>query len=107
MSSSTLHRWRNSQIVDAARDAARLKSYTSAAIITMLIYPFLFIPGFIANLLWYNEAKRMENIAGESLPGVGCLWVELIVGTIMLGITMVVVALYLYGMATLRNRAGI
>lgn len=52
---------------------ARQQSYTGKAVTALVLYIFLWVPGFIANVLFYKEAKRMERIAGERLPGVGCL----------------------------------
>jgi len=55
------------------RTAARMKSYTDKAVFAIILYLFLFIPGMIANEIWYQEGRRMEQIAGQSLPGVGTL----------------------------------
>jgi len=58
---------------DASAAAARLKSYTGQAIVALVVY-FIFWPvGLILNLVWRSEAKRMERVAGTSLPGAGCL----------------------------------
>lgn len=61
---------------DASIAAARLKSYTARAVIALVLtFPFWII-GFVLSVIWRLEAKRMERIAGTSLPGVGCLtWV--------------------------------
>ena len=53
--------------------AARGKSYTAHAVAALVLGIFLWIPGLIATVLFRNEAKRTEKIAGQSLPGVGCL----------------------------------
>jgi hypothetical protein len=52
---------------------ARMQSYTGKAVLTLILYMFLWIPGLIANILFVNEANRMQRIAGQSLPGVGFL----------------------------------
>lgn len=52
---------------------ARLKSYTGACVIVILLYCFLFVPGLVANWLYLEDARRMEDIAGEPLPGVSTL----------------------------------
>jgi hypothetical protein len=57
----------------AMRDQARLKSYTWQAIATFLLYFCFVIPGLIANVVFLLEAVRMEEIAGERLPGVWML----------------------------------
>jgi len=55
------------------RAAARLQSFTTKAVVVLVLYWMFWIPGFIANAVFYNEAKRMERISDESLPGTGCL----------------------------------
>ena len=57
--------------------SARMKSYTGNAVLTFILYWFFWIPGLIVNYIFYNEAKRMERMAGMGLPGVGCLSVML------------------------------
>lgn len=52
---------------------AQLKSYTLHAVLVIVLYLFFFVPGLIANVIFYNEGKRMEQIAGVPLPGVGAL----------------------------------
>lgn len=66
--------------------AARQKSYTSAAIVTFVLYWLLWVPGFVANVLYYREAKEREQVAGRSLPGVGFLSILLWVNAIALAI---------------------
>jgi hypothetical protein len=63
--------------MDSSRSAARLKSYTGSAILVLVLYFVFYVPGLIANFMYYNDAKRMEDIAGERLPGVGCLQAQL------------------------------
>lgn len=52
---------------------ARMKSYTGAAIFVFLLYWFFYLPGVIANYLYLQEARVMEERAGTSLPGVWLL----------------------------------
>jgi hypothetical protein len=59
------------------RATARLKSYTGAAVLVFILYWLFWIPGLIVNVMYYTEAKRTERLAGQSLPGVGCLTVML------------------------------
>jgi hypothetical protein len=65
---------------------ARMKSYTGSAAIAFLLYSFFWLPGLIVNYMLYREAKQTEKVAGQSLPGVGCL-------TLMLILNLVVVVL--------------
>lgn len=55
---------------------ARSKSYTSAAVIVLVLYCLLWLPGLIANVMYLNDAKRTEALAGHELPGVGALHLE-------------------------------
>ncbi len=64
-------------VSDMDRAVARNKSYTGAAIITFILYWLLWLPGLVVNFLYYREAKNREQVAGTSLPGVGCLTVML------------------------------
>lgn len=52
---------------------ARSKSYVSASIIIFFLYGLLWLPGLIANWMYLQDAHKMERLAGEPLPGVGCL----------------------------------
>jgi hypothetical protein len=85
--------------------AARVKSYTGPAILVLVLYLFLWLPGFIANILYYSDAKRMERVAGHSLPGAGCLavmlWLNLISFVLGLLGSCAVIALGLMGVITL------
>lgn len=47
--------------------------YTTKAIVVIILYFVFYIPGLIANILWHNEGKRLEQITGHSIPGVGML----------------------------------
>ena len=62
---------------DLERANARTKSYTTQAILTLVLHLVLWVPGLIANILFLMDARRMERIAGQTLPGVGCLWILL------------------------------
>lgn len=81
------------------RAVARTKSYIGASLVVFLLYGFAWLPGFIANLMYYNEAKKMEYTAGQSLPGVGCLAVMLwlnIIG-LLVSVLFVLAMLFLGG----------
>lgn len=59
--------------VSPAVAAAQAKDYTNAVIICVVLYFVLWIPGVIANNIYYNEGRRMEELAGHELPGVATL----------------------------------
>jgi hypothetical protein len=71
-----------SQRLELDKAIARSKSYTGAAILTLFLYCLIWIPGLIANILYLIEAHRMENLARRSLPGVGCLWILLVMNLV-------------------------
>ena len=68
---------------DLRRTSAQMKSYTGSAIVVLILYWIFWIPGLIANVIYYQEAKRMEKIAGHGLPGVGCLTILLLFNVII------------------------
>lgn len=63
----------NPSYFETKRVAAQMKSYTGPAILVFILYWLFYLPGFIANYIYYREAQRMERIAGHGLPGAGCL----------------------------------
>jgi hypothetical protein len=75
---------------DLERALARSKSYIAPAVLVGYLYTLFYLPGLIVNILYLNEAKHMEQVAGEKLPGTGCLatlmWAGLLVaaGVILL-----------------------
>ena len=72
---------------------ARMKSYTGSAVLTFILYWLFWLPGLIVNYMFYSEAKRMEKIAGQSLPGVGRLSVMLWLNAIVLVLALLGVCL--------------
>ena len=71
---------------DVARETARLKSYTGAAVLVFFLYWLFYLPGLIVNWMYVREARQMELIAGQRLPGTGCLsfmlWLNIIIITL-------------------------
>lgn len=55
------------------RYQAEGKSFTTPAIVTLVLYIFLWIPGLIANVIYWREANRVEELIGRSPEGKGCL----------------------------------
>lgn len=86
---------------DLERANARSKSYITAAVLTLILYFLLWIPGLIANIMYLTEARRMQGIAGQSLPGVGCLWILL-----LLNVVLPLVLVCLVAAMTLATRPG-
>ena len=57
------------QINDLEKALARQKSYVGPAILTFFLYVFFFIPGLIANLLYFKDARAKARIAGKKPTG--------------------------------------
>ncbi len=70
------------------RMADSTKSFTTPAIITLVLYFFFWIPGLIANIVYFNEARSIQARTGREPEGKGCLLALLIVfgGLFALGI---------------------
>jgi len=68
---------------DLERAMVSQRSFTTPAVITMVLYFVLYIPGIIANLLYLNEAYQVQRITGQSPPGKGCLITQLFVFVIL------------------------
>ena len=58
--------------------AAFSKSFTTPAIICLLLYIFLWVPGLIANIIYLNEAHKVATLTGTKPEGQGCLVAMLI-----------------------------
>ena len=58
---------------DHRRIAMSSKSFTGPAVLTMVLYFLLWIPGLIANILFYKEAKEIKRVTGHAPQGMGCL----------------------------------
>lgn len=65
---------------------ARSKSFTGKAVLAFLLYLLFWLPGFIANVMFCREAQAAERLAGQRLPGTGCLTFLLCLNLIPLAI---------------------
>lgn len=54
------------------------KSYVTPALITLILYWLLWLPGLIANIYYLSDARKAQNTPGQVVTGVGCLWALLI-----------------------------
>jgi hypothetical protein len=72
----------SSSYEDHRRVAMAGQSFTGKAVLTLVLYWFLWIPGLIANILFYKEAREIKNVTGHAPQGMGCLsfmfWVSVI-----------------------------
>ncbi len=76
-------------------EAARTKSYTNAAVIVLVLYFLLWLPGLIANIMYVREAHQTEKTAGQSLPGVKALEFLQVVGIVPVFVAIVLVVISL------------
>lgn len=79
---------------------ARMKSYNGTAVLVFFLYLLLYFPGLIVNYIYYQEAKKMEEKAGTSLPGVGLLaamlWINAAIIVLSILITGFLMVLMVY-----------
>lgn len=69
---------------DLLRAIDASKSYVTPAVLTMVLYFVIYVPGLIANVTYLNEALRLRRRAGRSPSGIGCLWVMFVFGLLPL-----------------------
>jgi uncharacterized membrane protein YvbJ len=87
----------NSNITDLEVSNARMKSYTGTAILVFFLYFLFYFPGLIVNYIYYQEAKKMEEKAGMSLPGVSLLSIMLFINVVVFGLSVVITAFLTMG----------
>ncbi len=81
--------WRpsNAQVVPAARWSGRdpsrddeyrrfgaaTRSFTTRAIITFVLYLVFWLPGAVANIVYWREANNVQRVTGRAPESKGCL----------------------------------
>jgi hypothetical protein len=55
------------------RMSAADRSFTTPAVITLVLYLVLWLPGFIANFFYLQEANKIQRLTGRAPEGKGCL----------------------------------
>lgn len=61
------------------RRAAVARDYTTPAVLTLVLYFVMWLPGLIANIIYYLQAAEDERLVGHPPRGKGCLLAMLIV----------------------------
>lgn len=74
--------------------APRQRSFRWQAFIAFVLYFPFFLPGLIANIIWWNQARSLEAATGIAPRGKGCLTVMLVCAVIMLVFTIGVAGLF-------------
>ena len=92
---------------DLERTIARTKSYVGAAIAVFLLYNLFWLPGFITNIAYLAEARRMGRTAGQPASGVGCLWALFFYGLLLPIIGIIVTVIVAVTMNRLRTASPI
>jgi hypothetical protein len=74
--------------------AAVGRSYVTPAVICLVLYFVLWLPGLIANFVYLVSARQTQHITGHAPEGKGCLtaliwvffWMPLIVAVVGIGV---------------------
>lgn len=61
------------------RRAAVARDFTTPAVLTLVLYLVLYIPGLVANIIYLYQANEVKNLTGHSPGGQGCLVALLVV----------------------------
>jgi hypothetical protein len=75
--------------IDYERErAAATRDYTTPAVITLILYFVCWLPGIIANIIYYLQARQDEALVGREPQGKGCLlWLLIVMnGFIVAGV---------------------
>lgn len=87
--------------IDYERErAAATRDYTTPAVVTLILYFICWLPGIIANIIYYLQARNDEALIGRSPQGMGCLlWLLIVMNAfIILGVLFYCVFLF-FGVA--------
>ena len=76
---------------EQARIDAEGQRFTRKAVVTAVLYLLLLVPGVVANVVFWRQADRVENLTGIAPPGKGCLTAMLVVAAIVLVLGMFLV----------------
>jgi len=53
--------------------AAATRNYVTPAVITLVLYFILWVPGLVANIVYYLQASNDQTLVGRAPEGKGCL----------------------------------
>jgi hypothetical protein len=73
--------WRQHQYWMAA---THVRSFYWQVIVTLILYFPFFLPGLVANIYWWNQARNLEAATGIAPRGKGCLTIMLVCAVIMM-----------------------
>ncbi len=78
--------------------AAAQRSYVLPAVLVLVLYFVMYIPGLIANIVFYLQASSDEQLVGRPPEGKGCLLGLLILGVIVPVVAICAAVVFLFGM---------
>lgn len=64
--------------------APPMRSFRWQAFFALILYFPFFLPGLIANIIWWNQARSLQAATGIAPRGKGCLTVMLVCAVIMM-----------------------
>jgi hypothetical protein len=77
------------------------KNYTFHAVVALVAYTFMWIPGLMLNVVFLNQANKDQNDAGKAPEGKGCLlwllWVFGIIPFVTIVLLIVIATLFASG----------
>ena len=80
------------QMLAAVRwQAAATRTYTSSAVLVLVLYFLLFIPGAVANIAYLSSAYQARRTTGRAPEGMGCL---VALAIVFLGLPVAAIALF-------------
>lgn len=74
--------------------APPMRSFRGQAFIALVLYFPFFLPGLIANIIWWNQARSLEAATGIAPRGKGCLTGMLICAVILMLLSVGVAGLF-------------
>ena len=77
--------------------AAASRNYVGYAVLVLVLYFVMWLPGIIANVVFYLQASNDEKLIGRAPEGKGCLVALLIFGIILPVISICLAMLFLFG----------
>jgi hypothetical protein len=74
--------------------APRMRSFRWQVFIALALYFPFFLPGLIANIIWWNQARSLEAATGIAPRGKGCLTMMLVCAVIMMLISVGIAGIF-------------
>jgi hypothetical protein len=80
---------------------AATRDYTTPAVITLILYFVCWLPGVIANIIYFLQARQDEALVGREPQGKGCLlWLLIVMnGLIVVSVGLYCMLFFVFGIA--------